>query len=239
MRKSQPRYCILAAALIVFSACSGNETQALLDSALANKQADSTSLSYVRFINAVPGANGLSVSEVSANELSIFVGVDYKAVTQYQDVSRIITSLRLFNTERDTTINVLTPVHADGARRTMVASQSDSASMAIRFLPDDHIGDSLAAHVRVVHTVRGLGKADFVLAGTDTVRFESVAISTNATYARALPGNTTLRVSSSSGNRALLQHKFKLEAGHAYTVVLTVGVTSDVDVMILDDRSPR
>lgn len=224
--------------LLAAMACAGDgASDTVFDSGIAEGRLPDTSAtrtSLVRMINALPGANGLSVT---ADNRSVFSGVDYRTVTQYQDVDETIARFRLLGPGRDTTIATNNEILLDGSRYTVIALPDEGGGVRLRVLKDVFEPDSGKARIRIVHAVQKLGGVDVMLAGRSDPLFVGVDQGDQAGFKDVTPGSTTITIRNNGGQ--LLRRQFKLEAGHAYTMVLTLSGNGDVDAITLDDRANR
>jgi hypothetical protein len=185
-------------------------------------------------VNALPDANGLSVT---SEDRSVFSGVDYKAVTQYQEIDETIVRFRLLGGGRDTTIATNNEILIDGSRYTVIALPENDGGVRLRVLKDELEADSGKARLRVVHALQNTGEIDVLLAGRAEPLFDNVNNGSEAGFADVDAANTTITVRVNDGAQ-LIRRQLKLEAGHAYTMVLTTTDKGKVDAITIVDRAP-
>ena len=190
--------------------------------------------SLVRMVNALPDANGLSVT---SDNRSVFSGVDYKAVTQYQELDETIARFRLMGSGRDTTIATNNEILIDGSRYTVIALPESDGAVRLRVLKDELEADSGKARIRVVHALPNAGEIDVLLSGNNETLFDNVNNGSEAGFKDVEAANTTITVRVNDGKQ-LFRRQLKLEAGHAYTMVLTTNSDGKVDAITIDDRAP-
>ena len=190
--------------------------------------------SLVRMVNAIPDANGLSVT---SDDRSVFSGVDYKAVTQYQEVDETIARFRLLGSGRDTTIAINNEILIDGSRYTVIALPESNGGVRLRVLKDELEADSGKARLRVVHALSNIGEIDVMLSGRADPLFDNVNNGSEAGFADVDAANSTITVRSNDGKQ-LIRRQMKLESGHAYTMVLTSTDVGKVDAITIVDRAP-
>jgi hypothetical protein len=186
-------------------------------------------------VNAIPDANGLSVT---SDNRSVFSGVDYKAVTQYQSVEENLARFRLMGAGRDTTIATNNEILLDGSRYTVIALPEGDGGVRLRVLKDELKPDSGMARLRVVHAIPKMGEVDVMLSGRTEPLFDDVDGGDEAGFEDvAAADKTTITIRGSDG-RQLIRKQLKLEAGHAYTMVLTTSAKGQVDAITIDDKVP-
>jgi hypothetical protein len=191
--------------------------------------------SLVRMVNALPGANGLSVT---SDNRSVFSGVDYKAVTQYQDIDETIVRFRLLGDGRDTTIATNNEILIDGSRYTVIALPENDGGVRLRVLKDEFETDSGKARLRVVHALQNTGEIDVMLSGRNDPLFDNVNNGSEAGFADVDAGsNTTITVRTADGKQ-LIRRQLKFDAGHAYTMVLTTAGDGKVEAITIVDKAP-
>jgi hypothetical protein len=231
---------VSALALASTVACTTDkESGAVADSGsgegrLALPNAVTAKTSLVRMVNALPDANGLSVT---SEDRSVFSGVDYKAVTQYQEIDETIVRFRLLGGGRDTTIATNDEILIDGSRYTIIALPENDGGVRLRVLKDELEADSGKARLRVVHALQNTGEIDVLLAGRAEPLFDNVNNGSEAGFADVDAANTTITVRVNDGAQ-LIRRQLKLEAGHAYTMVLTTTDKGKVDAITIVDRAP-
>jgi hypothetical protein len=229
---------ISALTIAAAMACTTDESGSVADSGsgegrLAVPDAITAKTSLVRMVNALPDANGMSVT---SDNRSVFSGVDYKAVTQYQEIDQTIARFRLLGAGRDTTIATNDEILVDGSRYTVIALPENDGGVRLRVLKDELEADSGKARLRVVHALQNTGEVDVMLSGRTDPLFDNVNNGSEAGFEDVDAGNSTITVRTSDGKQ-LFRRQLKLEAGHAYTMVLTSTGNSKVDAITIVDRA--
>jgi len=231
---------VSALALATTVACTTEETPGTVadtgtgEGRLAIPNAVTAKTSLVRMVNAIPDANGLSVT---SDDRSVFSGVDYKAVTQYQEIDETIARFRLLGSGRDTTIATNNEILVDGSRYTVIALPESNGGVRLRVLKDELKADSGKARLRVVHALSDAGEIDVLVSGRSEPLFDNVNNGSEAGFADVNAANTTITVRSNDGKQ-LVRRQLKLEAGHAYTMVLTTSSNGKADAITIVDKAP-
>jgi hypothetical protein len=211
------------------------------DGTLEAPAASGRNASFVRMINALPTGGAATVT---ADDRPVFDGVDFKAVTPYEEVRETFTRFRLQGGGRDTTIAGNNEILIDGSRYTMVALPEGDGGVRLRVLKDDFRVDDNRARLRVIHGVAGVENIDVLLQGDNEPLFDNVGLATEAGFEDVEPRNTTMIVRADGSGRQLLRKELRLEAGHSYTVVLTGGnrqggAAQRIEAIVIDDRPMR
>lgn len=231
---------VSALALATMVACTADDATPTADSGVGEGRLElpnavTAKTSLVRMVNALPDANGLTVT---SENRSVFSGVDYKAVTQYQDIDETLVRFRLRAGERDTTIATNNEILIDGSRYTVIALPENDGGVRLRVLKDDFEADSGKARLRVVHALQNTGEIDVMLSGRNEPLFDNVNNGSEAGFEDVAAGtNTTITVRTSDGKQ-LVRRQLKFDAGHAYTMVLTTTTGGKVDAITIVDKAP-
>lgn len=202
---------------------------------LASPSADAAEkrgTSMVRMINALPTG---SAATVTADDKSMFSGIDYKTVTPYTEITDNVAKFRLQGGGRDTTIASNNEIMMDGSRYTLVALPEKDGGVRLRVLHDELAGDTTRAKLRVIHGVAGVGEIDVLFQGKEDPIFDNVNLTSEAGYKDVDPLTTTLIIKADGSGKQLLKKEMKFMAGHAYTVVVT-GTGARAEAILVDDR---
>jgi hypothetical protein len=242
MRNTTYRTLILTiAAAAAAGACKGEKQEdasvqtTTADGSLASPSADAAEhrgTSMVRMINALPTGNA---SSVSADDKSIFTGIDYKTVTPYTEITDNVAKFRLQGAGKDTTFASNNEIMMDGSRYTLVALPEKDGGVRLRVLKDELGTDSTRARLRVIHGITGVGEIDVLFQGKDEAIFDNVNLTSEAGYKDVDPINTTIVVKADGSGKQLARKEMRFMPGHSYTVVLT-GTGQRAEAILVDDK---
>ncbi len=199
----------------------------------SSEMAEKRDVSMVRMINALPN---MSQATVSVDDRALFSGVNYKAVTPYSELDNTFARFRVVGGGRDTTIASNNEILIDGSRYTVVALPENDGGVRLRVLKDELATETGKARLRVIHGVQGAGEVDVLMQGNTDPIFDDVNPTTEAGFRDVDPVSTTLIVRTSDNGRQLFRKEMRLEAGHAYTVVLSGTSGQRVEAIVIDDR---
>jgi hypothetical protein len=227
-------------ALFAITACAGDRDVDRVGDTLDGRLASADSAiggrtSMVRMINVLPNMDGLTVT---ADDRSVFSGVNYKDVTQYQSVDETFARFRLQAGSRDTTIATNNEILMDGSYYTVIAIPEADGGVRLRVLKDELTPDEGKARLRVIHAVPNVGEIDVFIQGQTDPLLNNVNHGSEAGFRDVDPGPTTITVRTDEGNRQLVRRQMTLAAGHAYTIVLTSKGGGAVEAITVDDRAP-
>jgi hypothetical protein len=187
----------------------------------------------VRLVNALPANQSI---DVSGDDRTLFTAVPYKKVTAYVEVKDNQVTFRLRPAAKDSAIADNSEMMADGNRYTIVALPDDKGGATMRILRDEVVPDSGKARIRVINASPGIKDADVALQGQKDPIFSDVDYATEAGYKDITPTTATLEIRQDDPNaRPILVKNLHLEAGKAYTIVLTGWKSKPVEVITFDD----
>jgi hypothetical protein len=222
-------------AVVALTACGGNGDHATVDTGEGSLSANMPkATSMVRMVNALPNMDGL---QVTSDDRAVFSGVDYKAVTQYQQIDETFARFRLQSGNSDTTIATNNELLIDGSRYTIVALPQEDGGVRLRVLKDELTPDEGKARFRVIHAVPNAGEVDVLLTGSDEPIFDNLNYGNEGGFKDVDPGNTTVTIRTDEGKRQVVKQQMNFVAGHAYTMVITTKA-GKTEVIAIDDRAP-
>ncbi len=235
---------LFAAAFLV--ACSDSSRTAPVTTTTPDGQTEAPSAAaaervdaaLVRVVHAVPTT---STVDVTADEMPVFEGVDFREITPYKEIDgqRYGFALRTAGTapESEPLASSSEGLH-DGEYYTVFALPGDDGQPVLQVVQDDHEAPTEGkARIRVVHAAANAGELDVVVAGSDETLISGVDFRSVTGYDEVDPaaGELTLRANNGSAAVASID-TVRLEAGKAYTIVVVAdaGQTS-VETLVFQD----
>jgi uncharacterized protein DUF4397 len=197
--------------------------------------ADRRGTTLVRVVNALPGKMKV---DIAADSRVLFTGVGYQDVTDFQELRENVTRFVVRPAGQDTVVAENKEVMGDGARYTLVALPDDKGQPQLRVLRDELVTDPGKTKLRVINAAAGMEDLKVTVQGKDTPLFDNVPLGTEAGYKDIDPMTATLVFQAKSG-APLTVEKVKLDAGRAYTIVLTGAAGKKPDAVRFDDRLVR
>lgn len=196
---------------------------------------DKRGTTLVRVVNALPDKTHI---DIAADDKVIFSDVGYQDVTDFQELRDNVTRFTLRRNDRDSVLAENREVIGDGARYTIVALPDPKGGILLRVLRDELVTDPAKTKLRVINAAAGMDNVDVLIKGEKDPLFSNVDSGIEAGYKDVIPATTTLVFRAQSG-RPMEVENVKLEAGRAYTIVLTGALGHKVDAVRFDDRLVR
>jgi len=236
------RVFALGAGLALVIGCRGAQTK---DAVVTTNAAGDTSASpagtevagrdrsLVRIVNALPSKSRL---DVGGGDRTVFAEVAYKSVTRYVEVGDNVVTFRLRQAGADSVLTENTETLTDGYRYTMVALPDAKGGARLIILRDEVVPDAGKARLRVINAAPGVSDADVAVQGRKDALFENIPYAVEAGYKDLDPMTATIEIRREvKSGRTVLLKDMRLEAGKAYTIVLTGARPSDIETIIFDD----
>lgn len=201
----------------------------------AGTVADQRGTTLVRVVNALPEKVHI---DVAADDRVLFRDVGYQDVTDFQELHENVTRFALRLKGSDSVLADNHEVMGDGARYTLVALPDAKGGMQLRVLRDELVTDPAKTKIRVINAAAGMDNVDVIMKGQKDPLFSNVDPGIEAGYKDIDPATTTLVFRAKSGKPVEVDN-VKLEAGRAYTIVLTGAMGHKIETVRFDDRLVR
>ena len=198
--------------------------------------ADRRGTTFVRVVNAVPGKAQV---DVVADDRVLFSNVSYQDVTDYQELKDNVARFAVRPAGLDSVLADNREVMGDGARYTLVALPQKDGGITLRALRDELATEADKTKIRVINAVPRQEDVSVVVQGMDEPLFEGIAPGIEAGYKEVQPTTATLVIKAKSGAPLVRVERMQLDAGHAYTIVLTGNAGGKVEAVRFDDKLVR
>jgi hypothetical protein len=227
----------------VAAGCGGSKTRESVetttregkDTSASGVTADRRGTSFVRVVNAIPGADGIAIG---IEGRLLFSKVAYQEVTDFQELNENVSRFTLLQSGQDSVLAENREVMGDGARYTLVAAPGDQGP-TLRVLRDELQVDSGKTQLRVVNAASGTEAVSVTLQGQPEPVFSNVAPGTEAGYRAIEPTTGALVFKAESGAPLARVDRLELAAGRAYTIVLMGNRDSRLTIVRFADRPVR
>ncbi len=233
-------------ALAALSACGNKNENAAVETTVGDSSAGATSpsaaaadargTSMIRFVNAMPGNQAVSVS---TDSVALFPDVKFGDVTSYRELEQNIKTFSLGAPGALTGMASNTETMRDGGRYTILALPDRDGGASLKIFRDELAPDAGKARVRVVHAAPGMDDLDVMMTGQTDPLFDDIDYGSEAGFKDVTPASVGFTVRRDDRNVAVANLKtMTLKAGSAYTIVLIgrpgnkVEAVSFVDEMI-------
>ncbi|HEX5635235.1 MAG TPA: DUF4397 domain-containing protein [Gemmatimonadales bacterium] len=195
----------------------------------SSEASDAMGTTQVRLVSALPAAKNV---DLASDDRVVFSAVPYKTVTPFRDVEGNVErfTLRAAGAAPNGE-NVLADnreAMTDGSRYTIVALPDDEGKGAqLRVLKDELGVDAGKAKIRVIHAAPNVGEVDVAMSGQTDLLFDDVEFGKEAGFKEVDPMSGTLQIrrddddKDAQGPASSNAGRLNLEAGRAYTVVIT------------------
>jgi hypothetical protein len=174
----------------------------------------------VRVIDAIPGNRPV---DVLAGDMVVFPSIDYKTVTQYQELpdDRLNFRVRPAGQTGGESLAENSEGLAGGNRYTLVAYPQRDGTTELAAFSDNLTPPSEGkAKVRVIHAAPQVGEVDVYVVGRDTL-FSGVNVGTGSTYNEVDPMEVTLQIRPEGRQNSLLNiDDVRFEPGKVYTIIV-------------------
>ena len=191
--------------------------------------------SLVRFVNALPGSGKLTVH---ADERDLFSGIEFKAVTTYQELRDNLTKFPLRRDDAANEMATNSEAMTDGYRYTIVALSDEKGGASLRVFRDEVVPDSGKARIRLIHAAPGLADVDLAVVGQREPLFNDINYSMEAGFKDIDPTTVTFEIRHDKGQANLVRlPKMILAAGRAYTIILTGMAPNKLTAVTFDDTA--
>ncbi len=196
--------------------------------------ADARGTSMVRFVNAMPGGNPVSVS---SDSVAVFSSVKFGDVTPYQELRENIKTFALGTPGAMTGTASNTETMRDGGRYTIFALPDRDGGASLKITRDELAPEAGKARIRVVHAAPGLDDVDVMMSGQKDALFDDVDYGSEAGFKDVAPGNASFVIRHKDRDLAVANLKaMTLKAGSAYTIVLIGRPGGKVEAMSFTDE---
>lgn len=229
------------AAAMLLLACSGAQTKDPVVTVSDDGKSTSPSgdaaakrgTSFVRFVNAMPGDAGLNLS---GDKGDLFGKVEFKAVTKYLEIDDNLARFSLRQAADGNEMASSNETMSDGFRYTVVGFADGKGSASLRVLRDELQPDSGKVRIRVIHAAPGIPDVDLAIQGHKDLVFNDINYGTEAGFKDIDPMTATFEIRREDGNGKMVRlPKMMLEAGKAYTIVLTGAAAGQLVAFSFDD----
>ena len=191
-------------------------------------------VSMVRFVNAMPGSPAL---ELLQDSTSLFANVVFGAVSPYKQVRDDSPLLTLRGTQPRAEATTREKLHG-GSRYTVVALPDRIGGMSLRVIKDQLMPDSGKARVRLIHAAPQLDQIAVAMTGQRDPLLADVAFGAEAGFHDIVPVTAGFLVRSESLGKPLVRMpSIALNAGTAYTFILTARSNGELAVISFSDAS--
>ena len=197
--------------------------------------ADRRGTTLIRVVNALPGKQNI---DVAADEKVLFSSVGYEDVTDFQELRDNVARFTVRPAGKDTTLAENKEVVGDGARYTIVALPDEKGNAQLRVLRDELVTDPAKTKIRVINAAASMPDVKVTVQGKDDPLFASVALGVEAGYKDIDPMTATL-VFQAKDAAPVRVERMQLDAGRAYTIVLTGAAGRKAEALRFDDRLVR
>jgi hypothetical protein len=192
----------------------------------------------VRVIDAIPDSRPL---DVYAGDQPAFAGVQFRAVTAYQEIAKGTTPFRLRPAGQDRADPLAESSEglAGGGHYTVVALPgSGSKPAGLKVLKDEFAtGSSGKARVRVVNASPDAGDVSVFVGGRTGALVSGVAAAAATGYKDVDPIAGTLELRQESRKQVLARlPDTRLESGGFYTVFLLGRLAGGLEAMVVEDQ---
>lgn len=196
--------------------------------------ADARGTSMVRFVNAMPGGNPLSVS---SDSVAIFSNVKSGDVTPFQELRDNVKTFSLGTPGALTGMASNTETMRDGGRYTIFALSDRDGGASLKITRDELSPEEGKARIRVVHAAPGLDDVDVMMNGQKDALFDDIDYGSEAGFKDVAPTSTGFVIRHNDRNHAVASLKsMTLKAGSAYTIVLIGRPGGKVDAVSFTDE---
>ncbi len=238
-RNSSSAICALA---VLAAACGAGKTERPvvtttsqgMETSPAGTEAAGRDRSLVRFVDALPRPGDV---DVTADGRTVFSGIGYKTVTSYQEIHENAPTFRMRVAGADSVLADNKEGLRDGSRYTVISMPGVNGEPRLRVFKDDLTTDANKARIRVIQAVPRLGEVDVAVVGHREPLFKGVTYASEVGYQDFAPMTATIEIRQDKIHMAPVRIKeMHLEAGHAYTIVLTGDRNGAVEALTFDDQ---
>jgi hypothetical protein len=189
--------------------------------------------SLVRLVNALPSPKQF---DVSGDDRTLFTAVEYKTVTDYEEIGGNLVTFRLRLAGADSVLADNSETLLDGNRYTIVALPNEHGGVALRVVRDEVVPDSGKARLRVINAAPDIDDVDIAVQGQKDPLFTDVGYATEAGYKDIGPMTATIDIRRDTKSTHPVQVKnMRFEAGRAYTIVLTESKPGSIETIAFED----
>jgi hypothetical protein len=227
--------------LALAAACTGTRTKEPVVTKAGNKTAVSEAgttaakrgKSLVRVVNAIPGDGTI---DILGDDRTVFFEVGYKTVTPYTEIGDNVVKFQLRPTGALASTADNTETLLNGNRYTIIALPNKDGGTKLSIVKDDVVPDSGKARLRVFHAAPGLAEVDVMLEGQKDPVFDNLGFGTEAGFKDLDPATATVLVRRHNPPTNVLRlQKVHLEAGKAYTVIVTGAASASLTTITITD----
>lgn len=213
---------------VVTTTSQGSETSP------AGTEAAGRGRSLVRFVNALPSPGSV---DISADDRTVFSAVNFKTVTDYQEIHENAAKFKMRIAGADSVLADNNEGLRDGARYTVVSMPDADGKPRLRVVTDEVATDPTKTRLRVIQAAPSIGEVDVAIAGQKEALFTGVNYASEAGYKDFAPMTATIEIRQDKAHIPPIRIKdMHLEAGHAYTIVLTGRKNGAVEAITFDDQ---
>jgi hypothetical protein len=236
------RWSFLAGAALLAAACGPSRTERPVESTGSGNRTTSAAgtvaarrgATMVRFVNVAPSEGTLSLA---ADDTPILQNIAYRGVTPYTEITDNVTVLKIRHAGRDSVLSDNREMVSDGARYTVVALPDEHGKVSLRVFKDDLAPSPDKARLRVIHAVPGLDHVDVSLQGATQPIFDDLGEGHEAGFRDVDPTAAAILVRHDPESSPLLRiTNLRLDAAHAYTIVLTRTPDRRIEAVTFEDQ---
>jgi hypothetical protein len=231
-----------SAGALLLLACTGAQTRSPVVTISGNGRMVSPSsdaathhgAALVRFVNAVPGREGLNIL---IEDRDLFGPVTYRTVSRYVEVEGPARHFSLRSAPSAQPLADGREAIREGVRYTILALSDREGVTRLRLLHDDLLPAAGKARLRVIHAAPGIETIDLAIVGTVTPLVGRIGFDQAPAFRDIDPTTAMLEVRSSPGTgRGLRLAPMRLEAGRSYSVVVTGTAPAMLQAMTFEDE---
>jgi hypothetical protein len=205
-----------------------------MESSPAGTEAAARDRSLVRFVDALQRPGDV---DLTADGRTVFPGVAYKAVTNYQEIGQNVAKFRLRIAGSDSVLADNNEGLRDGSRYTVVSMPGVNGQPRLRIVKDELVTDPSKARLRVIQAVPRIGEVDVAVVGRREPIFKGVTYASEAGYQDLAPMTATIEIRQDKVRMPPIRIKdMHLVGGHAYTIVLTGDKSGAIEAITFDDQ---
>ncbi len=185
----------------------------------------------VRVVNALPDGR----VDIVAGDSVLFSAVGPREVTDFKEITEQSVSFTLRRSGQDSAVVTNRELMMGGSHYTLVAVPTMDGGIALRALQDETAAAD-RTKIRVINAVTGSDDLKVVVQGRQDPLFSDLDVGEVGGWSEVDPATSTLlTIQSPEGATVARVDRMELEAGRAYTVVLT-GTRGNVQTFRFGDR---
>jgi hypothetical protein len=191
--------------------------------------------SMVRVLNAIPSTKKL---DLTGDDRTLFSDVKYKELTPYAELHGDVVVFRALSTEGSTLLADGRMSLTDGGHYTALVLPDAKGGALLRVICDDVPPAPALSRLRVINASPMVKDAGIAILGEAQALFRGADLAKVDGYRDVAPGTVTLDVrENANGVKPSLLKIMHLEAGKAYTIVITGAKGSLIEAFTVEDAN--